>query len=142
MLPAAVVEEIHRTNRASRVARKADAPLAWSFPLVHILQSDIVGFTKCVAPQGRPSSRHFSVPLPLGTHRGRARRAETRRARLPRLSFFLLFSPFLPYSRLGSRISPEELCGMLHNLFSGFDEICEALGVYKIETIVCPPPLF
>ena len=81
-----VVDEIlvsQRLSRESPDARKAEALLAWSFSRVHILQSDIVGFTK-----------------------------------------------------LGSRISPEALCGMLHNLFSDFDEICEQYGVYKIETIV------
>ena len=39
------------------------------------------------------------------------------------------------FTKLGSVISPAELCGMLHNLFSDFDEICEQFGVYKIETI-------
>ena len=40
-----------------------------------------------------------------------------------------------PPRRLGARVSPEALCGMLHNLFSDFDEICDQFGVYKIETI-------
>ena len=43
--------------------------------------------------------------------------------------------------RLGSRITPEALCGMLHSLFSDFDEICEQHGVYKIETIVRGTPV-
>ena len=50
MLPQAVVDEIRRSQRRSRESldvRKAEALLAWSFSRVHILQSDIVGFTKC-----------------------------------------------------------------------------------------------
>ena len=36
---------------------------------------------------------------------------------------------------MGARVSPEALCGMLHNLFSDFDAICDEMNVYKIETI-------
>ena len=45
--------------------------------------------------------------------------------------------PSLPTSAAqGSRISPEDLCGFLHDLFSQFDALAEKLGVHKIETVV------
>ena len=42
----------------------------------------------------------------------------------------LLVAP-LHLGRLGTRVGAEALCGMLHNLFSDFDEIAEGLGVSK-----------
>ena len=73
MLPAEVIAEIRRSKRTSIDVRRGDTQLlAWSFPTVLLLQSDIVGFTK-----------------------------------------------------LGSRISAEELCGMLH----GEGERSEGLGL-------------
>ena len=91
MLPPSVVDDIRHSKRLNRTSaeRKAASVLAWSFDCVHLMQSDIVGFTK-----------------------------------------------------LGSRVSPEALCGMLHNLFSDFDEMCDEFLVYKIETIVSPARFF
>ena len=58
-LPQAVVEEVRKSNRtstrsrlsfgASGIKKEKDAPLAWTFDQVHLLQSDIVGFTKCAS---------------------------------------------------------------------------------------------
>ena len=67
MLPAAVVDEIRKSNRTSAtmarltfamsgVKKEKDAPLAWSFDQVHLLQSDIVGFTKCASVHMLPHS--------------------------------------------------------------------------------------
>ena len=61
MLPAAVVDEIRKSNRTSMsssrlsfgvsgIKKEKDAPLAWSFDQVHLMQSDIVGFTMYVNP--------------------------------------------------------------------------------------------
>ena len=47
----------------------------------------------------------------------------------------LMQSDIVGFTKLGARLTPEALCGMLHNLFSDFDEICDEVGVYKIETI-------
>ena len=60
MLPQAVVEEVRKSNRTtdrtarlsfgmSGIKKEKDAPLAWTFDQVHLLQSDIVGFTKCAS---------------------------------------------------------------------------------------------
>ena len=70
MLPTPVIEEIQRSNRTSRDAGgKAEAPLAWKFPVVHLLQSDIVGFTKCVCMRGaRGCGRQTSLPLQVCPH--------------------------------------------------------------------------
>ena len=58
-LPQAVVEEVRKSNRtstrsrlsfgASGIKTEKDAPLAWTFDQVHLLQSDIVGFTQCAS---------------------------------------------------------------------------------------------
>ena len=48
----------------------------------------------------------------------------------------LLQSDIVAFTALGSRISPEDLCGFLHDLFSRFDAIAQRLGVHKIETVV------
>ena len=61
VLPAAVVDEIRKSNRTSMsssrlsfgvsgIKKEKDAPLAWSFDQVHLMQSDIVGFTMYVNP--------------------------------------------------------------------------------------------
>ena len=42
-----VVDLAQTDPQESLDVRKAEALLAWSFSRVHILQSDIVGFTKC-----------------------------------------------------------------------------------------------
>ena len=47
----------------------------------------------------------------------------------------MLQSDIVGFTALGSRISPEELCGFLHDLFSKFDDIAQRLGVHKIETV-------
>ena len=51
-------------------------------------------------------------------------------------------SDIVGFTKLGSRVSPEDLCGMLHNLFSDFDEMCDEFLTYKIETIVSPARFF
>ena len=66
MLPQAVVEEVRKSSRtstrsrhsfrASGVKKEKDAPLAWTFDQVHLLQSDIVGFTKCASVHMLPQS--------------------------------------------------------------------------------------
>ena len=54
VLPNAVIEEIRKSNRTpclpfttTSVKKEKDDALAWTFDQVHLLQSDIVGFTKC-----------------------------------------------------------------------------------------------
>ena len=68
----AVVEEVRKSNRTtdrtarlsfgmSGIKKEKDAPLAWTFDQVHLLQSDIVGFTKCVS-RARPPCRGRGRP--------------------------------------------------------------------------------
>ena len=47
-------------------------------------------------------------------------------------------SDIVGFTKLGSRVSPEALCGMLHNLFSDFDE---ARVLLLREGILPPCPL-
>ena len=53
MLPPAVVEEV-RMSRLALGTRSAASLLSWSFQEVNVMQSDIVGFTKCGAGTRTP----------------------------------------------------------------------------------------
>ena len=44
----------------------------------------------------------------------------------------VLQSDIVGFTKLGSRATPEQLCRMLHELFSAFDEMSNVFGVYKI----------
>ena len=47
----------------------------------------------------------------------------------------VLQSDLVGFTALGSRISPQALCGFLHTLFSHFDDLACQFGVNKIETV-------
>ena len=135
MLPGPIAAEV-------RIAVENGLPpsLAWRFDSVCVLQSDIVGFTKCVS-RARPPCRscdcsslyrpgtffsnyyaHSLVTWPSPLH--------------PHAHHCHLSLPILPAcQRLGARATPEQLCRMLHELFSAFDEMSNVFGVYKIGAL-------
>lgn len=55
--------------------------------------------------------------------------------RLQLKTFFFICPQIVGFTSLGSRISAEELCSFLHDLFSRFDDLAISLGVTKIETV-------
>jgi len=47
----------------------------------------------------------------------------------------VLFSDIVGFTSLSTRLSPNQLLGLLNDIFSGFDELAELHGVEKIKTI-------
>ena len=112
LLPAPVVAALLDEAEHGEDAR-AESALAFTFPAVVLLQSDIVG-----APR-RPNS----VP-----------RIRSRWKR--RLTWHNIYRPpTADFTSLGERLDPEQICDLLHALFSAYDSLAEWLLVHKLETL-------
>ena len=48
---------------------------------------------------------------------------------------FLLQSDVACFTALSSRIDAEQVCALLHGLFSAFDSLAEGLGIFKWATV-------
>jgi len=47
----------------------------------------------------------------------------------------VIFADLVDFTRIASRMTPEQVFGMLNQVFSAFDDLCECHGLEKIKTI-------